>query len=79
MSGEDKYCLTPKGHLINAILSMFPESTIKDGMEVWGRMNNSIYQHAGKSSNPDIADAEFIAIVLDGHGGVLIPIERDEL
>lgn len=73
-----KYRLTPKGHLADAIMSVFPECTTGDATTVWDCFCDSIYRHSGKSSDPDIADAEYLAIVLDGHGGSLIPIERDD-
>ncbi len=78
MSKSETYVLTPKGQLVAAVAKVFPGSTMDQATQVWESFNDSVYRHAGKSSDPKIADAEYLAIVLDGHGGSLIPIERDD-
>lgn len=79
MSDETVYRLTPKGHLTNAVMSVFPGCSIGDATQVWDMFNDSVYRHAGKSDDPNIAEAEYLALVLDGHGGDLIPVEKDDL
>lgn len=79
MSDTQTFRLTPKGHLANAVMSVFPECSMGDATQVWDLFNDSVYRHAGKSDDPAIAEAEYLGVVLDGHGGDLIPVERGEL
>lgn len=79
MSDPEIFRLTPKGQLISAVMSVFPYATMEKAIKVWEEFNDSVYDHAAMSSDPEINQADFLAIVLDGHGGDLMPVERDDL
>lgn len=76
MSDETKFRLTPKGQLIAAIMSVFPDIMPHEAGVVWAKFTDLVYDHAAMSSDPEINSADYLAIVLDDAGGSLVPVEK---